>query len=168
MIVDSNIISKALEGDPYCLFIISLILNPDACMKVLFDLKCDFHDRYRVKTLQEEWKDRISEEVSRSGVRFLLKHFLRNIIQKFLKDKATSIFICDIAENVLREAQNKGMNDVDDVKLLALAYRASFSGTVLIVTDDSDLLNIKDKVQSLRIRVLSSREFFRCFYSGSA
>ncbi|NPA69174.1 MAG: hypothetical protein GXO26_00025, partial [Crenarchaeota archaeon] len=95
------------------------------------------------------------------------KPFLRNIVQKFLGDKVTNVFICDVAESVLREAQNRGMNDIDDVKLLALAYKASLSGTVLIVTDDSDLLNIKDKVQCSRIRILNSREFFRCFYSGS-
>ncbi|NPA99746.1 MAG: hypothetical protein GXO10_00030 [Crenarchaeota archaeon] len=166
VIIDSNIVSKALEGDPYCLFIISIVLNPDTCMKILFDTKCEFHSRRQVKTLQEEWRDRIIEESSISGIRFLLKPFLRNILHIFPRDKVINVFICDIAESVLREAQSRGMNDIDDVKLLALAYRFSLAGTVLIVTDDSDLLTLKDRLQDSHILVLSSREFFRYFYSG--
>ncbi len=167
VIVDTNIIVKALEGDPSCMFVISVLLNPCTDFKILFDRRCNWHDMNSLKTLFDELRDKIFEEgVKNSGIRFIFKTVLRSLLQIFPRDKVEHLFICDIAGSIWRRLQRSGMRDIDDVKLIALARKASCYGAVLVVTDDSDLLNIRDDCNRYRIEIISSSEFFRRFYSG--
>jgi len=172
IVIDTNIIEGVIQQECNSLFVFSVVNHPQTCFKILFDEKCSWHERHGQETLFDEWSNRIKERSQAQGTRFICKPMFVSLLYKIAWDKVEYVSICDIADSIWRQLQRVGMRDIDDVKIIAIAcIKASVGEKVLIVTDDSDIFNLRDN-NSLKhsllhnIEILRPEEFFQRFCSA--